>query len=52
MSVTKIITAVTLIVAQGLTTAQYRQAVEEEIISTYMYSQQRKLRTAGDGRAK
>ncbi len=38
--------------AQGLTTAQYRQAVEEEIISTYMYSQQRKLRSAGAAKAK
>lgn len=38
--------------AQGLTTAQYRQSVEEEIISSYMYSQQRKLRTAGAAKAK
>lgn len=38
--------------AQGLTTVQYRRAIEEEIISSYMYSQQRKLRTVGDGRDK
>jgi hypothetical protein len=38
--------------SRGLTPAQYRQAVEEEIISTYMYSQQRKLQSAGAAKAK
>ncbi len=36
----------------GLTPAQYRQTVEDEIISAYMRSQQRRLTPAKDGKAR